>query len=507
MLFTEVPFLDRFERAAKAGFKAVEFLFPYAIRQRKSGAARCRTGCSWCCTTCRPATGTRVSAASPAIPDRVEEFRAGVAQAIEYATALGVPQLNCLAGKAPGDVGPDLVRRTFVENLRFAAGELKRAGLRLLIEPINTYDIPGFYLNRTDQALAILDEVGADNAVRAVRHLPRAAHGRRTGGDAASAACRASATCSWPTTRVATSRAPARSTTPSCSHTSTRIGYRGWIGCEYKPVAAYRGRPRLAPAARRLTAASPQENLAMTSQSLKLGFIGLGIMGAPMAGHLIKAGHQLFVHTHRQGAAAGGGHVGAPFAPARAAWPNVPTSSSSWCPTRPTSRRCCSRENGVAAGLSKGKVVVDMSSISPIATKAFAQQINQAGCDYLDAPVSGGEVGAKNATLSIMVGGTQATFDRVKPLFELMGKNITLVGGNGDGQTAKVANQIIVALTIEAVGEALLLAARAGADPARVRQALMGGFASSQASSRCTAIAWSSAPSTPAFASSCTRRT
>jgi 2-hydroxy-3-oxopropionate reductase len=126
------------------------------------------------------------------------------------------------------------------------------------------------------------------------------------------------------------------------------------------------------------------------------------------------------------------------------------------------------------------KVVVDMSSISPIATKDFALKINALGCDYLDAPVSGGEIGAKNATLSFMVGGPEDVFGRVKPLFELMGKNITLVGGNGDGQTAKVANQIIVALNIEAVAEALLFAARAGADPARVRQALMGGFASSR---------------------------
>jgi 2-hydroxy-3-oxopropionate reductase len=136
--------------------------------------------------------------------------------------------------------------------------------------------------------------------------------------------------------------------------------------------------------------------------------------------------------------------------------------------------------DGIAAGLSAGKVVVDMSSISPIETKVFAKKINALGCEYLDAPVSGGEVGAKNATLSIMVGGSEATFERVKPVFELMGKNITLVGGNGDGQTAKVANQIIVALNIEAVAEALLFAAKAGADPARVRQALMGGFASSK---------------------------
>jgi len=137
-------------------------------------------------------------------------------------------------------------------------------------------------------------------------------------------------------------------------------------------------------------------------------------------------------------------------------------------------------EDGIASGLTKGKTVVDMSSISPIATKTFAERIKALGCDYLDAPVSGGEVGAKNGTLSIMAGGDDAVFERIKPLFELMGKNITLVGGNGDGQTAKVANQIIVALNIEAVGEALLFAARAGADPARVRQALMGGFASSK---------------------------
>ena len=131
-------------------------------------------------------------------------------------------------------------------------------------------------------------------------------------------------------------------------------------------------------------------------------------------------------------------------------------------------------------GLSKGKIVVDMSSISPIATKDFAKKVNDLGCEYLDAPVSGGEVGAKAASLTIMVGGPESAFEKVKPIFALMGKNITLVGGNGDGQTTKVANQIIVALTIEAVGEALVFASKAGADPARVRQALMGGFAASR---------------------------
>ena len=137
-------------------------------------------------------------------------------------------------------------------------------------------------------------------------------------------------------------------------------------------------------------------------------------------------------------------------------------------------------ENGVAAGLSKGKLVIDMSSISPIATKEFASKINALGCDYLDAPVSGGEVGAKAASLTIMVGGEEKAFERAKPVFEKMGKNITLVGPNGVGQTTKVANQIVVALTIEAVAEALVFASKAGADPAKVRQALMGGLAASR---------------------------
>jgi 2-hydroxy-3-oxopropionate reductase len=217
----------------------------------------------------------------------------------------------------------------------------------------------------------------------------------------------------------------------------------------------------------------------MTTQPLKIGFIGLGIMGAPMAGHLIKAGHQLFVHT-----------VGKVPAEISASSATICTSSRGvaeradivivMVPDTPDVAKVLFADDGVAGGLSKGKTVVDMSSISPIETKEFAKKINALGCDYLDAPVSGGEVGAKAASLTIMVGGPQAAFDRVKPLFELMGKNITLVGGNGDGQTCKVANQIIVALNIAAVGEALVFASKAGADPAKVRQALMGGFAASR---------------------------
>ncbi len=212
---------------------------------------------------------------------------------------------------------------------------------------------------------------------------------------------------------------------------------------------------------------------------LKLGFIGLGIMGTPMAGHLLKGGHALFVHTRSAPPPA----IAASAATVCASGREVARQADIvivMVPDTPDVEAVLFGENGVAAGLSKGKVVVDMSSISPVRTKEFAKRINALGCDYLDAPVSGGEVGAKNATLSIMVGGEPKVFDRIKPVFELMGKNITLVGANGDGQTCKVANQIVVALTIEAVAEGLLFAAKAGADPAKVRQALMGGLATSR---------------------------
>jgi 2-hydroxy-3-oxopropionate reductase len=217
----------------------------------------------------------------------------------------------------------------------------------------------------------------------------------------------------------------------------------------------------------------------MTTSPLKIGFIGLGIMGAPMALHLIKAGHQLFVYTRSK--------VLAEIAASNATQCTTPRGVAeradvifTMVPDTPDVEKVLFGEDGVASGLSKGKTVVDMSSISPIETKVFARRINELGCEYLDAPVSGGEVGAKAASLTIMVGGPEKAFERVLPLFQLMGKNITLVGGNGDGQTTKVANQIIVALNIAAVGEALVFASKAGADPAKVRQALMGGFAASR---------------------------
>lgn len=212
---------------------------------------------------------------------------------------------------------------------------------------------------------------------------------------------------------------------------------------------------------------------------LKLGFIGLGIMGAPMASHLMAAGHELFINTRSK--------VPEELANSAAVVCATPAEVAKMAdiiftmvPDTPDVEKVLFGEHGVAHGLTKGKIIVDMSSISPIATKDFAKKINALGCEYLDAPVSGGQVGAKGGTLTIMVGGKESVFQTVKPMFDLMGKNITLVGDNGAGQVTKVANQIIVALNIEAVAEALLFASKAGADPARVREALMGGFASSK---------------------------
>ncbi len=211
-----------------------------------------------------------------------------------------------------------------------------------------------------------------------------------------------------------------------------------------------------------------------------VGWVGLGIMGRPMASNLLKGGHAVHLHSRS----------GVP--PEVAAQPGAVACGSgrevaqraevvfSMVPDTADVEQVLFGKDGVAEGLSAGKVFVDMSSISPLGTKELARRVNALGCEYVDAPVSGGDVGARSGTLTIMVGASDAGFARVRPLLELLGKNVTHVGPNGAGQTAKVANQIVVALAIEAVAEALLFAAKAGVDPAKVRQALLGGFASSR---------------------------
>lgn len=212
---------------------------------------------------------------------------------------------------------------------------------------------------------------------------------------------------------------------------------------------------------------------------MKIGFIGLGVMGRPMAGHLIAAGHDVTINRVKpvsqflieQGAKAAD--------TAQAAVEDAEVVIL-MLPDTPDVENMLFGKDGIIDALKPGTLVIDMSSISPVATKEFAEKVEAKGCDYLDAPVSGGEVGAKNAALTIMVGGSEEAFQRALPLFEAMGKNINRVGAVGDGQTAKVANQIIVGLTIQAVAEALLFAKKAGADPEKVRDALMGGFAASR---------------------------
>ena len=239
MLYNEVPFLDRFALAARDGFKAVEFLFPYAF---KAADIRQRLDANGLQLVLHNLPAGNWDAGERGIachPDRVAEFQGGVATAIAYARALGVGQLNCLAGKAPAGVPDATLRRTLVENLRYAASQLKQAGLKLLVEPINTFDIPGFYLHGSAQTLALLDEVGADNAflqydiyhmqrmegelaATMQKHLPRIAH-----------------------LQLADNPGRNEPGTGEINYAFLfafldRIGYDGWIGCEYKPAAATR---------------------------------------------------------------------------------------------------------------------------------------------------------------------------------------------------------------------------------------------------------------------------
>jgi hydroxypyruvate isomerase len=235
MMFTELPFLDRFEAAAKAGFKAVEFLFPYAFEAADIKRRLESNGLALVLHNLPAGDWDAGERGIACHPDRVEEFRAGVARAITYAQALGVKQLNCLAGKASAGVGEELLRKTFVDNLRYAAGQLKTAGLKLLIEPINTFDIPGFYLNRTAQAADILAEVGADNAFIQYDLY----HAQRMEGELAATAQKHLARIG----HIQLADNPGRNE-PGTGEINyaflfahlDRIGYDGWIGCEYKPA-------------------------------------------------------------------------------------------------------------------------------------------------------------------------------------------------------------------------------------------------------------------------------
>jgi len=235
MLFTELPFLDRFEAAAKAGFKAVEFLFPYPYAVAELKDRLTANGLTLVLHNLPAGNWDTGERGIACLPDRVAEFRDGVGRAIEYGAALGVPQINCLAGKVPSGVSDETLRDTFVGNLRYAAAELKKAGIKLLIEPINTYDIPGFYLSRTAQAIALIDEVGSDNVFVQYDIY----HAQRMEGELI-------ATMRKQLARIAHIQLadnPGRNEPGSGEIHYANVfkaldgmGYAGWIGCEYKPA-------------------------------------------------------------------------------------------------------------------------------------------------------------------------------------------------------------------------------------------------------------------------------
>ena len=239
MLFNEHAFLDRFEHAAKAGFKAVEFLFPYAWPAQEIKARLDAHGLQLVLHNLPAGDWDAGERGIACLPDRVDEFRRGVARAVEYAQALGVGQLNCLAGKAPAGVPDEVLRRTFVDNLRYAAAELQAAGLKLLIEPINTFDIPGFYLHGTAQALSILDEAASDGKAANALVQYDIYHMQRMEGELAATMQKHLARIG----HIQLADNPGRNEPGSgeihypflFAHLD-RIGYRGWIGCEYKPA-------------------------------------------------------------------------------------------------------------------------------------------------------------------------------------------------------------------------------------------------------------------------------
>ncbi len=235
MLFNEVPFLDRFERAAQAGFDAVEFLFPYDFPVADIQSRLTGNGLKLVLHNLPAGNWEAGERGIACLPDRVDEFRSSVTRALEFGTALSVPQVNCLAGKAPAGVSDAVLRQTFVSNLTYAAAALKRAGIRLLVEPINTFDIPGFYLNRTAQAIDILDEVGSDNLFVQYDIY----HAQRMEGELAATVAKHLARIG----HIQLADNPGRNEPgtgeinyPFLFEHLDRIGYKGFIGCEYKPA-------------------------------------------------------------------------------------------------------------------------------------------------------------------------------------------------------------------------------------------------------------------------------
>lgn len=470
MLFTEVDFLDRFAAAAEAGFSGVEYLFPYDYPAEEIKARLDANGLEQVLFNLPAGDWAKGERGIACHPDRVEEFRAGVDKAIAYAKVLGNKQVNCLAGIRPQGHSCEVIENTFLNNLEYAAERLEAAGITLVMEMINTLDIPGFYLQTTRQALDVREKVGSPNLFLQydIYHMQIMEE-------------------TWPVPWNATSRHPPRAA--GRQPRPPRTGHRR----DQLPLPLPAPRPHRLPGLGRLRvqarhhdrrrpglAENPQRHL-ITRYSTwpRSDSSAPASWACPWRRTCRKPATSCSSPTTMTRP------LPRSSRPAPSPWPTPRSGPGSRVHHRhgaghPAGRRCAvpqgrhRRRRGPEQGGDRHELHL------PTATKAFAEKIKATGATYLDAPVSGGEVGAKAATLSIMVGGCPNAFERALPLFQAMGKNITRVGGSGDGQTAKVANQIIVALNIQAVAEALLFAARNGADPAKVREALMGGFAGSK---------------------------
>ena len=473
-LFADAPFLDRFGRASRAGFEVVEYMFPYDYAAAEVARELERHGLRQDLFNL-PAGDFAAGERGVAVdPRRRAEFREGVERALEYAARLDCQKLNCLVGRSIDDIAWDDQYACLVENLAWACERLESTGIVLHVELLNSVETPGFFLDSLSAVRRLLGDVPALRFQADVYHL------QRTGG-AIGPVLRQFADRIG---HVQIADAPGRHEPgtgeidfPLVFSVLDQISYGGYVGLEYEPstpstegslgwAAGYGLVPR-------------SQGSGGTKHRPMVGFIGLGVMGRPMARNLLSAGFPLVVHSRSPEPVAELVSLGA----ARAETPTDVARHTdvviTMLPDTTDVETVLLGENGVIESVRENSLVIDMSSIDPLATRRVAEILAERGATLLDAPVSGGEVGATEGTLSIMVGGDADAFERARPMFEVLGKNIVHVGSSGAGQTTKACNQLVVGSTIEAVAEALVLALSARVDPAKVRQALLGGFAGS----------------------------
>ena len=478
LLFQEVPFYDRFAAAAAAGFTTVEYMFPYDYDIEAIARLLEQHGLQQDLFNLPAgdfAAGERGIATDPS---RRREFRTGVERAAEVAQTLGCQKLNCLVGNQLPGLPWDEQYKSVVENLNAATATLNREGITLHVELLNLNDAPGFFLHDPDLVARLLDDVPGLRFQADLYHLQRA-HG-----DLATTLERLADRLG----HVQIADSPDRHEPgtgeihyPYIFDLLERIGYDGSVALEYQPSTTTAESLRRLSVWRAVKSSRPESTPeASSSTQRRIAFIGLGIMGRPMARNLATAGFDLVVHSRSRPPVDELASLGATVASSPRDAARTADTVILMLPDTPDVEAVLFGRGGVAEGAAPGATVIDMSSISPTATRRFAERLAAQEVTLIDAPVSGGEKGAIEATLSIMVGGPRETFEQVERLLSHLGQNVVYVGPTGAGQVAKACNQLVVAVGIEAVAEALVLAKAAGVEPARVREALLGGFAGSR---------------------------